>query len=276
MFTLPLHGSVLSYSPYYSNGNHKDALRSPPPSSGGSGDSREYRRHSLPPVHHHHNNRRKVRSSGQVDDERRMGRQTSTTSTTRPTAAAASHRTSGGLLQQASTIARHHSSPFFVPRSSIESSESSSSSSTAALSGQTVNSSNVRLLLSSPSFFQSRSGDHSGGSAHFYARHHSNSPLPRSNRKCNDRLFLLLLLVALSISGFSLSDVVNRKRVNAALVLNGHDDWGNVCGQANEPIEGAIWSGQNMTLRRFMLLRLGRNHTVNSICIENCAFNDYL
>ena len=40
--------------------------------------------------------------------------------------------------------------------------------------------------------------------------------------------------------------------------------------------QNAMWSGQNMSNRKFMLLRLGRNFTINSICIENCTFNDYL
>ena len=101
--------------------------------------------------------------------------------------------------------------------------------------------------------------------------------LPLSiERKPQDRLFLYLFLAALLLSAYTVFDAKYVRRTNIALVLNGHDVWGNICGQANREIPGAAWSGQNMTSRKYMLLRLSRNFTVNSICIENCTFNDYL
>ena len=101
--------------------------------------------------------------------------------------------------------------------------------------------------------------------------------LPLSiERKPQDRLFLYLFLAAILLSAYTVFDAKYVRRTNINLVLNGHDDWGNVCGQANREIPNAAWSGQNMTNRKYMLLRLSRNFTVNSICIENCTFNDYL
>ena len=101
--------------------------------------------------------------------------------------------------------------------------------------------------------------------------------LPLSiERKPQDRLFFYLFAATILVSAYTVFDAKYVRRTNISLVLNGHDDWGNVCGQANREIPNAAWSGQNMTSRKYMLLRLSRNFTVNSICIENCTFNDYL
>ena len=101
--------------------------------------------------------------------------------------------------------------------------------------------------------------------------------LPLSiERKAQDRFFFYLFLFAILISAYTIFDAKYVRKTNINLVLNGHDDYGNICGQSNREIPNAIWSGQNMTNRKFMLLRLGRNYTINSICIENCTFNDYL
>lgn len=101
--------------------------------------------------------------------------------------------------------------------------------------------------------------------------------LPLSiERKPQDKFFFYLFLVAILVSIYTVFDAKYIKKTNINLLLKGHDDYGNICGQENKEITGAIWSGQNMSNRKFMLLRLGRNFTVNSICIENCTFNGYL
>lgn len=101
--------------------------------------------------------------------------------------------------------------------------------------------------------------------------------LPLSiERKTQDKLFFYLFLIAILVSTYTLFDAKYIRKTNINLVLNGHDAWGNICGQENKEIPNAMWSGQNMRNRKFMLLRLGRNFTINSICIENCTFNDYL
>lgn len=101
--------------------------------------------------------------------------------------------------------------------------------------------------------------------------------LPLSiERKSQDKFFFYLFLLAILVSSYTLFDAKYIRKTNINLVLNGHDDWGNICGQENKEIKNAMWSGQNMKNRKYMLLRLGRNYTINSICIENCTFNDYL
>lgn len=101
--------------------------------------------------------------------------------------------------------------------------------------------------------------------------------LPLSiERRPQDKFFFYLFLFAILVSVYTVFDAKYLRKANINLVLNGHDDWGNICGQANREIRHAMWSGQNMTNRKYMLLRLGRNHTIKSICIENCTFNDYL
>lgn len=101
--------------------------------------------------------------------------------------------------------------------------------------------------------------------------------LPLSiERKPQDKFFFYLFIVAILVMAYTVFDAKYVRKTNVNLVLNGHDDWGNICGQANREIPSAAWSGQNMTNRKYMLLRLSRNFTVNSICIENCTFNDYL
>lgn len=101
--------------------------------------------------------------------------------------------------------------------------------------------------------------------------------LPLSiERKRQDKFFFYIFVIAILISVYTIFDAKYIRKTNINLVLNGHDDWGNICGQENKEIKNAMWSGQNMSNRKYMLLRLGRNFTINSICIENCTFNDYL
>lgn len=109
------------------------------------------------------------------------------------------------------------------------------------------------------------------------ARRRRPNSLPLSiERKPQDRFFFYLFMFAILVTAYTVFDAKYVRKTNINLVLNGHDDWGNVCGQANREIPNAAWSGQNMTTRKYQLLRLSRNFTVNSICIENCTFNDYL
>jgi hypothetical protein len=172
------------------------------------------------------------------------------------------------LFTRRSADAQPPVEPFFVARRSIESNSSNSTDSTVISTSPT---SNQQLILSnSPRSHRTWTVANSNAASLQFM------PTPNAKRTCTDGFFLILLALALAFSGFGLFNAVYVQQVNSNRVLSGHDDWGNVCGQSNEQIDGALWSGQNMTNRRFMLLRLGRNHSVNSICIENCSFNDYL
>lgn len=61
--------------------------------------------------------------------------------------------------------------------------------------------------------------------------------LPLSiERKPQDKLFFYLFLIAILVSAYTVFDAKYVRKTNINLVLNGHDDWGNVCGQENKEI----------------------------------------
>lgn len=267
VFTYPLdHLPPSSYTSLFTLSS-TTSVRSPPTSGGSTASDRCHRTrvHSLKAASNRRRNSQLFRRPDEEEDEAKHF----TVRSWQDMAKSKSGRSSlsRDQLTRRSTADGSASStiePFFVARRSIDSNRRSNSVDSATNSSGS-STSNHRLIVSC--------------SPHFSPTDTASSSLaciPNRKRSCTDRLFLLLLAVALTVSGISLFNTVFVQRVNVQFVLSGHDDWGNICGQTNEPIEGALWSGQNMTTRRYMLLRLGRNHSINSICIENCAFNDYL
>ncbi|XP_015793685.1 choline transporter-like protein 1 [Tetranychus urticae] len=96
------------------------------------------------------------------------------------------------------------------------------------------------------------------------------SPDTKSVHKPTDLFFLILLVLFFGFLGYLLFEAIVIKHSNPNLILHGYDNWGNICGQKNRPLDNVPYSGQDMFRKPYLLIYFGTNRTTRRICVENC------
>ncbi|XP_053205691.1 choline transporter-like protein 1 [Panonychus citri] len=97
----------------------------------------------------------------------------------------------------------------------------------------------------------------------------NNKPIS-SDHKSTDIFFLLLFILFFGFLGYLLFEAIVIKHSNPNLILHGYDNWGNICGQRNRPLDNVPYSGQDMFRKPYLLIYFGTNRTTRRICVEDC------
>ena len=58
--------------------------------------------------------------------------------------------------------------------------------------------------------------------------------------------------------------------------MKGYDNFGNVCGEPNERLDGVAMSGINMTSKSFLMISVHRNTSLRSSCVHDCPADQFM
>lgn len=61
-----------------------------------------------------------------------------------------------------------------------------------------------------------------------------------------------------------------------SLLIKGYDNYGNVCGEENDPVTGVPSSGVNMTSKPFLMISMHRNISLRSSCVHDCPADEFM
>lgn len=64
-------------------------------------------------------------------------------------------------------------------------------------------------------------------------------------------------------------------RADPGIVINGYDNYGNICGQENKAIPNVTESGRNMTSKKYLMITLMTNITLRTSCVSKCPRSDF-
>lgn len=100
--------------------------------------------------------------------------------------------------------------------------------------------------------------------------------LPVKRRHCQDMFFSIVFIAFIAFLGYFVADTVTSGRSRPTILLNGYDNFGNICGQENEVIPLVDLSGANMTSKRYLMVTLQSNVTIRTSCVSICPRNEFL
>ncbi|KAI1308993.1 Choline transporter-like protein 1 [Halotydeus destructor] len=99
--------------------------------------------------------------------------------------------------------------------------------------------------------------------------------IPSKNRRCQDCFVAMLFILFIAFLSYVLYDIIANNKSNPMILLHGYDNFGNICGQDNEPISMVDYSGTNMTGKPYVMISLYNNVTLKTTCISHCPKSEF-